>query len=252
MGGIQFVDKCEYTTTRKLRKTTLKILIFLFIFCLGFIISELRYTGFRQMEDDFNLYVYDTEQKLEDFYKSWQRQYLDKTGLSPEAREWIAELREQGRPLVAVGPFAIFVDNDGNRFSIRELQPLWLPLVELEFHEQSKYLHLISSLEKSWVLPRFRAFFHYSEDGVYEKGTVSVHRKNGMPERVYFDTKRIGVFDVMHVYDYDSRVTNIYTLNGLSWEKYATREWTEVGHENPFPTIEEQFERGTINKSEEH
>ena len=121
----------------------------------------------------------------------------------------------QGRPLVAAGPFAVFVDNDSGEFSVREIQSL-LPLVELESHEQSKRLLLLSSREKGWKLPRFRVNLKYSEDGLYERGGFSVYGEDGMLARIYFDTQGAGVFDKMYVYENDTPM--VYRLNNFSWE----------------------------------
>jgi len=173
--------------------------------------------------DDFHLFVfaYDAGQKLDNYYEMEERAYFDRTGMSPEspeAREWIAMLRKNERPLVEVGPFVVvFVDDDiGKRFSVRGAH-LHTPLVELGVFEQSKHLHLLSSLEKNWKVPRFRANLHYLEDGTYEMGSFSILSEDGTLARRYFDLQGIGVFDIMHVFENGIRHT--YHLNGLTWER---------------------------------
>ena len=81
---------------------------------------------------------------------------------------------------------------------------------------QSERWSLHSKREKGWNGARFQSVFSYSEDGVYEFGIVTVWDK-GRPVRVYFDTKGIGVFDRMDVYENDTR--SIYDMKGFSWEK---------------------------------
>jgi hypothetical protein len=218
---------------------TLKTLVFLFIFGLGFILGKLCSTEQIDRMDDSNqvAYAYDTEQKVEDFYKMFEIQFSEKTGLppeSPEVKEYMAMVRrEQGRPLDAVGPFAFFVDNDGGKFSVREIQSvkqeanLLLPLVELEISEQSKRLRLYSSQEKGFGLPRFSAQFTYSEDGIYERGHFAVHRKDGALERMYFDSKGSGAFDVMNVFEHEAGVRFIYSLNDLTWELVGKQWYSE-------------------------
>jgi hypothetical protein len=231
-GTEQTPSKCvkrEYTTGRRLQKMTLKMLGFLFIFGLGFMLGKLCSTEQTDQMDDSNqvAYAYDTEQKVEDFYKMFEIQFSEKTGLppeSPEVKEYMAMVRrEQGRPLVAVGQFAVFVDNDGGKFSVREIQSvkqeanLLLPLVELKFSEQSKRLCFFSSVEKCGRLPRFRTQLTYSADGIYEKGIFSVYKEDGTFERNYCDTQGIGVFNTKCVSE--NGALNIYHLNDLTWEK---------------------------------
>jgi len=224
--AIGFVAERKYTIAMRFRKIALKILVFLFVFCLGFILGGLRNIACHQM-DDFHLFVsvYDTEQKLEDYYKNMERVNLDEFELSSESpggRMMISWVREN-RPLVAVGPFIVFVGNDTGNFSVRETQSL-IPLIMMEDDGQSKQLVLLSSLEKSYRLPRFRATLAYSEDGIYERGRFAVHRENGTLERLYSDSKGIGVFDVMHVFENGVQFT--YLLNYLTWE---------LASEQPYP-----------------
>ena len=205
----------------KLLKIALKILFCLFIFCLGFVLSELRYID---RMDGVHFYVYDTQQKIEDYHR---RVILE--GVSSEGREF------KWRPLVEIGPFFAFhlVDSDSSRFSMHEKSSL-MPFVQLESNEQSRKLSLFSSVEKGWGKPRFGAIFRYSKDGVYERGFFSVFRKDGTPERTYFDSRRIGVFDVMHVFEDGVRVT--YHLNDITWERIDEGECdteTDVGDANP-------------------
>jgi len=191
----------------RLFKIALKTLVLLLAFCLGFILSELRYTTCPQCEsvlDDFFqfVYLYDTEQKLEDYYQMRARVIFDQIGLhpeSPEAREAIALVRSE-RPLVIVGPFAIFVNNDSGEFSVREMPLFAVPLLIWTSHEQSKSLIFVSSVEEYWDVPRFLAHLHYSEEGVYERGIFTVAREDGTIVRAYFDDEGIGVFDRMLVY----------------------------------------------------
>ena len=221
---------------RTIIKIILCVLVPLVAFCLGFALSELRSSdqtekmvSFQQPDqtdqiDDFHqfVYAYDTEQKLENYYKIHEEQFFDKTGFPPESsesREFMAMVRENGRPLVVVGPFSVFVKDDGT-FSVREMQIQTgsiSPLVELRIHEQSKYLTLFSSYEKGLRLPRFNAILRYSEDGIYKKGGFYISGEDGMPVRSYFDTRGVVVFDVMHVFENGNE--NTYHLNGLSWEK---------------------------------
>ena len=227
--AVPLVIERKYTMGRRLRRIiTIAIyaLVVLLAYCIG------NFHGWKSREAlilKSGVYVYDTEQKLEDFYTMFERDFFDKTGFppeSPEAREFAVLVRKGGRPLVAVGPFAVFVEDDSGRFSVREIRSL-MPLVELERNGQSKHLVLSSLLEKGSWLPRFQFSFFYSEEGIYKGGNFSVNREDGTVERLYMDTKKTGVFDVMHILDYEDGITNKYRLNGLSWERYATREWAE-------------------------
>ena len=228
----------EYTIDRRLRNIALKTFVFLFIFSLGFILSELRFTvQIDQVGNPYQsveVFVYDTEQKIESYYAMFERDFSEKTGLSsesPEVKEWMVTMREQGRPLVAVGPFVVFADNDGGGFSVREIQSfkqekgLLLPLVMLKYSEQSKCLFFVSSEERGCRLPRFYAQFDYSEDGIYKRGSFSVH-KDGKPERIYIDKNGIGFFDVLNIFENDKWIE--YRLNGLSWELVNERTLPET------------------------
>ena len=224
-------NKHEHATGGRLCKMALKALVFSFIFGLGVIVGELRFTAQadHQVDDSHQqvAYVYDTEQKVEDFYKTFETQFSEENGLpleSPEVKEYVATAREQfGRPLVAAGPFAIFAKDDGRKFSVHEIQSvkqekgLLFPLIELETGEQSKRLHLHSSQEKGYQLPRFHAKFDYSEDGTYEKSNICLHEEFGKLVRFYYDTQGAGAFDRMVILE--NGTLTYYRLNGLSWEK---------------------------------
>jgi len=174
----------------------------------------------RHLLERIGVYAYNTQQRVDDFYAAIERQFSEETGFpreSPEVREFMATARENlGWPRVAVGPFTVFVDNTGSKFSVHETQTLY-PLVRLESHEQSKRLHLLSSREKDWLLPRFMATFTYSEDSIYKVGVFAVQGKEGTPERWYFDTKGTGAFDVM--YAFENGMPTKYTLAERSWER---------------------------------
>jgi len=211
---------------RRLRKITLKMLTFFFVFSLGFILSELRFTY--QLDNSLQC----AWCGYEDIYTMLEREFSEKTGLpleSPEVEEYMAEVRTLmemiGQPLVAVGPFVVFVNHEGDKFSVHEMQSvkqekgLLLPLVELKGSEASKSLHFTSSAEKGGRIPRFFAQLVYSEDGIYEKSNFSVH-KDGTFERIYYDDQGIGVFNRMVVFE--NGMMNTYSLNELSWEKTGT------------------------------
>ena len=157
------------------------------------------------------MYLHDTEQTIEDFYKMTEV-------VSPECSEAgdMIALMGRDRPLVTVGPFTIFVNNDTGVFSVHDAQTL-MYLVRLKSNEQSKYLRLASLLEKGWRVPRFSASLIYSEDGVYKEGIFSVVREDETHDRLYFDSKGSGVFDIMHVYE--NGVPVKYHLNNLTWER---------------------------------
>lgn len=211
--------KRENTRGRRLRKITLNILVLLIIFCLGLILGKTIFTDTAnnkiddqikhqyvdtasfQMDDsddlmdDFDLFVfaYDTEQKLADLYDRVEKLFFDKAGLSPEShevKELMATVREIGRPLLNVGPFSVFVNNDTSKFTVFEKLP-FMPLVEIEWVSQklSKRFYFNSSVERGWHLPRFQSHLVYSDDRVYMMGAFSVHGQNGMLERTYYDAR---------------------------------------------------------------
>ena len=203
----------------------IKIALCLFILFITFYLGDFSgWTRCRLLTERSGVYVYDTQQKLEDYYKMVEREFIDYTGVGPGGytEKKALDLLLSERPLVTVGPFAIFVDN-GGKLSVREIQSLkqerglLLPLVELKNDGQSKCLRLFSSSEKDRKVPRFSASLYYSEGGMYERSWFAVHREDGTFERVYIDTKGIGVFDIMCVFENGMQTT--YHLNGLSWEK---------------------------------
>lgn len=239
------VDEREYTMSGRLQKFALKTIVFLLLLSLGFILSELRFIGqaaqtvqTNQMDNSHQFaYVYDTEQKISDFYKVFESDFSEETGLpteSPEVQNFMTKVRDRlGRPLAAVGPFAVFVDDDGE-FSVHEVQSLkqekglLMPLVELKTSEQSKRLRFYSSQEKGIKLPRFNAQFIYSGDGTYEKGRYAVHREeDGALQRMYLDRQGIGVFDEMIIFEHEHGVRFIYSLNNLTWELVDTQRYSE-------------------------
>ena len=194
---------------------------------------HLNYTESHQQTNDpidnFHQFVtlYDTKQKLEDYYKTMEAVFPP--GF-PRASDMMARVgRDQ--PLVSAGPFTIFIDNDSGEFSVRDSQSL-LKIVawgkpRWALDEQSKYLQLFSLHEKGWIMPRFCAGLRYSEDGVYEGGWFAFNRENGEPDRTYYHSKKSGVFDKMSVYEYDvdmpdkfvMPMSTEYRLNGLTWER---------------------------------
>jgi len=235
----------EFAIGRKLLKISLKIFTCLLIFCLGFIMSELSYTVRHQQiedpKDDFHqfVYVYDTKQKLEDYYKMMERAIFDELGLPPESSEarWQIDSIKRECPLVRVGPFIVFTssyDNPGRpgsrEFSVDCLfdsshgKTSRSRLVSLTRQkpfrnlEPGQLLTFSSPLEKDWSTPRFCATLFYSNDGVYKKnGSFSVSGKDGLFDRTYIDSTGSGVFDTVSVVENGEWVD--YRLNGLTWER---------------------------------
>ena len=145
---------------KRFRKIALKTFVLLFFFCLGFMISELRYSTLDHRMDDFHqfVYAYDTEQKVTDYYEMAERSLAALPPAEfPVMREQIAHTR-QFRPLVTAGPFVVFMDNDSGFFAI-EMQSRF-PLVAMQNDGQTKRLQLLSSVEKGRALPRFHASFN--------------------------------------------------------------------------------------------
>jgi hypothetical protein len=222
------------------RNIFLKNAVCLFILCLGFVLGSWSHTVRHQIDnshwnypecnqiDDFHqfVYLYDTEQKLEDFYKMMVRVTLDETGWHPESPEarWTSDSLRHERPLVKVGPFVVFISNDNRRFSVHQ-QSSRRPLVALSSDEspvtgeQYKLLTFASPLEKNWSAPRFMAHLRYSEDCVYKSGSFSVRVKEGFVDRTYHDDTGSGVFDTMGVWEDGAPAT--YRLNRLTltWER---------------------------------
>jgi hypothetical protein len=145
-----------------------------------------------------------------------ERTIFEKMGNSPEAKKEIALVRSE-RPLVVVGPFAVFVNNDNSEFSVKDRTKLVFPFLIWGIHEQSKRLELFSLCEEDWAVSRFSASLYYSEDGDYERGGFTVRRKDASLVRAYIDDEGNGVFNRMVVDEDGERVT--YHLNGLTWEK---------------------------------
>jgi len=125
---------------------------------------------------------------------------------------------------------------------LRHTKPYMLPLVELTMQEQYKLLTFYSLLEKDWKVSRFCVRLFYSEDNVYARVILAVFNEDEICTRIYFDTKRSGIFDVMSVYENGTR--NIYRLNELSWEKIAEHQSHSaiIDFETLFSILEEQFE----------
>ena len=208
----------------RFRKIILKTLVFFFVFCLGYILCVVEVMYIRDRMNGIHFYVYDMEYKIENFHKRGMEKASTSTGVSPEssaAKELIAGGRTNIRPLVEVGPFFVSLldDGDSSWFSVHKISSM-VPLVLLENPQQSKRLNLYSSVEKSMELPRFMFSFHYSEDDIYERGSISVYEEVGEDRkhvRTYFDSKGTGVFDIMRVYE--NGIENTYRLNGFVWTK---------------------------------
>lgn len=211
------ITEREFAITVKSSKIFLKIFICLLILCLvfilGFSLSELSYTARHQQIENFYqfVYVYDTEQKLENYYKKKEREYIDKN--------WGTDDIRNERPLARVGPFVVFASNDNSEFFLEELSS-GRCLVSLTIREQSKHLYYLSPLEKDWREPRFGSHFLYSGDGVYESGTFYIRGEDGIVERTYHDKPGNGVFDRMAIReDFENFYPARYRLNGLTWER---------------------------------
>ncbi|MCL2006067.1 MAG: hypothetical protein FWG73_07865 [Planctomycetaceae bacterium] len=198
----------------KIRKIILKTLVLLLVFCLGYVLCVIEGMYHRdRMMDGIHFYAFDTKYRIERFQKGIE-----------------AGGRADVRPLVEVGPFFVFLLDDGERswFSVNEISS-HAPLVFLENQQQSKLLTFISSVENNMEMPRFIFDLRYSEDGIYERGRISVYGEDQKFERTYVDSEGTGIFDVMIVYEND--VTNTYRLNGLVWEKVgdtnAEQKWNK-------------------------
>jgi len=165
--------------------------------------------------------VYDTAQKLDAYYKSWEKAFLESELSSDVTENTFSNMRRM-RPLAVVGPVAVFFDDNSGCYKVCE-GDVYKPLVMYDrSNERFNRLYLDSKVENGWQFSRFSGVLSYSKDGIYERGTFSFHRDDGMPARTYLDTKGIGIFDRMYVVE--NGIINTYHLNGLSWEKVADEE----------------------------
>ena len=213
-------------------KIAMKILIVLCIFCLGFIISELSYTARHQINDvhlnyqecdqidDFHqfVYLYDTKQKLEDYYKTMKEVFGSE---SIKARS-LMNSRTYERPLVKIGPIVVCASTNTNGLYVRATSNrsvlMSLESSTLEGGEPSNKLLVLSSFpEKDLGVPRLNAYFSYSADDIYLGGNFGVYSEGG-ENYSYFDFDGSGRFDIMQKIDYENGVLLTYRLNGLTWE----------------------------------
>jgi hypothetical protein len=159
------------------------------------------------------VFLYDTEQKIEDYYKMVQALPLPECDFAGSG----LPLTWRDRPLVTVEPFTIFVHNITGEFSVRDAQT-HSHLVEMYISGQAKNMRLHGLLEKGRSFPRFFAFLNYSGDGFYKRSGVSLSDDN-QKSTFYRDMEGIGVFDTMRVSDRENDVETHYRLNDLTWEK---------------------------------
>jgi len=228
----RLIDEREFMRTMKFCKITLVALIFLtvlilpLVFCLGFILSELSYTARHQIGDTHlggtacrpiegmqYVEVFDTEQKIEDCYKTMQATLFPKRVFAKG--EFPLAWTEQ--PLVAVGPFITVVEKNTGNFSVRDTQT-YNHLVEMGIFGQTKMMRLHGLLERGQKYPRFFAVLTYSDDGIYKNGKVSLSDGEGTWIN-YIDEKGIGVFDTIEKSVTENEETVYYRLNGLTWER---------------------------------
>jgi hypothetical protein len=138
--------------------------------------------------------------------------------------------------------------------SLKQEKGMLLPLLKLKNSEQSKRLNFFSSQEKGSPLPRFYAWFNYSEDGTYEKGSFAVHsEEDGSPKRMYIDSKGTGGFDIMNVFEHEAGVRFIYSLDGLTWE-LVDEHWYSEEEKNRVDGLLKDFHRsfGDSEQSEQN
>ena len=187
------------------------------------------------------VYVYDTQQKLDAYYKNVEKAILD-SGLPGELTSDAIDRRRRMRPLVVAGPIVVFFDDNDGSYEVCE-EDFHKPFVFYNrSNERFDLLHLTTKVENDWKLSRFSSVLSYSKNGIYEGGAFSIRREDGHLVRTYLDTKGIGAFDEMLVYE--NEITNRYRLNGLSWEKVDERDHHPalIDYENLLSIIEEQPE----------
>jgi len=220
-----------------IRKTLFCTFILLFVFYLGFGLG-----GLKRRETDWPqdlVYVYDSEKKVADYYMEMKKVILG-VGLpkeSPEIKEAIEKVKRM-RPLVAAGPIVVFFDNNTGEYLVCEKH--WNnPLVEwVKSRKPFERLYVHSRIEKDWRWPQFECAFAYSIDGIYEKCAFFVFGKDGKPLRAYSDTKGVGIFDKMDVFE--NGVQKTYHLVNLSWEKV---------NEKSYEPSQEKYENLLLNLS---
>jgi len=183
--------------------------------------------------------VYNTQQKLDAYYKNEEKAIFDLRLPSELTRDAIEKLKRM-RPLVVAGQIVVFFDDIDGSYEVCE-EGFHKPFVMLDrSNERFDRLYLNNKVEKDWKFPRFSGTFSYSKDNIYEKGALVIYEKDGKPVRAYRDTMGVGAFDEMQVYEND--ITIVYHLNGLSWEKVTERQHHPLllNYENVLSISEEQ------------
>ena len=238
------VTERKHTTVGKSLKISLKVFVVLLVFCLGFILGGLRGTAYRQQTDeqidnrldDFNqlVYLYDTKQKLENYYETMERVRSEEFGYPPGSHgaKMLSDLLRVERPLVEVGHFTVFFENyfenDNPKFSVRDTQSRKDIVTLRGGNMQPKVLTFSSIIaeDRTWV----ETILHYSQDGFYERCFFTFHGKERWGGRRYLDTKGSGVFDEMSFSEDTAPFSENcglvkYHLDGLTWVREEVSEF---------------------------
>jgi len=208
----------------KIIKIALCIFVLLLVFCLG---SLHGWVSREILTQKSGIYVYDMERKLDAFSKKIEKSFEN---LPPDEKGYAIDLYSRRlRPLVHTGRIALFIDTINGDYLVSEVREgrFDLGLLAISFLDPQESrtrsrLTFSSKIEEGWGVARFGSVLYYSEDNVYEKGSFSIHAKDGNSARTYLDTKGTGIFDEMRVQR--NGIESLYRLDGLSWEKVAERD----------------------------
>lgn len=164
-----------------------------------------------------NIYFYDSQKKIDQWFREAEQMdtvYLDSLS-AEEKKDSLIEFRKN-IPLVVIDQFAIFQNSSTGGYQITERNPN-RPIAEFSIENSGQVTRRLDSrvLEDS-MLPHATAFFTYAKDGSFVKGLYSTANQDGTTNRIYIDTKGLGLFDTMIINERGKRV--VHEMNGMTWE----------------------------------
>ena len=199
-----------------------------------------------------NIYLYDSQEKLDQWFRDFEKDFVDSAidmNLSKEKQNELLEKFRKDIPIAVVGKIGIFHNKNTGGYQLVECGP-HNPIAELGvFPEGREFRQFSGRVLEGAIMPHAVVYFTYGKDEPFVKSTYMVGNKDGSINRIYVDADGTGQFDIMIVNEDGNPVR--YKMEGMTWVKSdkETSDDEELNYENVLSIIEEQSERDPENEN---
>lgn len=216
--------------THSIIKKAILCILCLFVFLggigIGWRLGHLTSLQQQQFNSLHAIYLYDSQEKVEQWFRDVEDTSSWIMGLSKKEKEEVLVELKENTPLAVIGPFGIFHNHDTNEYVIRERESFHTIVQSFIGNTRQGMMIVHSKTLKDWEQPHAVITFTYDEGGAFVRGKYCTTLPDGMINRIYVDSNGNGQFEQMIVLE--NSVPVVYKMVNMTWTKVEGEKLDDV------------------------